>query len=85
MVFWYRFSQRQIDCEYIWRDKFSIGASANIFKIVNMDAVIKDFEETTQSYWFLQNLQCMEFYNSHRFGNWIFDTRISFNFNESHS
>ena len=49
-----------------------------------MDAVIKDFEETTQSYWFLQNLQYMDFYNSHRFGNWIFDTRISFNFNESH-
>ncbi|MDC0644224.1 TonB-dependent receptor [Crocinitomicaceae bacterium] len=82
----YRFLHNvKLDCEYTWRDKFSIGASAKYFsKIVNMDAVIKDFEETTQSYWFLQNLQYMDFYNSHRFGNWIFDTRISFNFNESH-
>ena len=82
----YRFLHNvKLDCEYTWRDKFSVGASAKYFsKIVNMDAVIRDFEETTQSYWFLQNLQYMDFYNSHRFGNWIFDTRISFNFSESH-
>ena len=32
--------------EYSWKGKFSIGASAKYFsKIVNMDAIIKDFEE----------------------------------------
>mgnify|MGYP006265553635 FL=1 len=82
----YRFLHNvKLDCEYTWRDKISVGASAKYFsKIVNMDAVIRDFEETTQSYWFLQNLRYMDFYNSHRFGNWIFDTRVSFNFNEFH-
>ena len=82
----YRFLHNvKLDSEYTWRDKISVGASAKYFsKIVNMDAVIRDFEETTQSYWFLQNLRYMDFYNSHRFGNWIFDTRVSFNFNEFH-
>jgi len=29
-------------------------------------------------------LQYMDFFNSHRFGNWIFDARVSFNVNDSH-
>jgi iron complex outermembrane receptor protein len=82
----YRFLHNvKMDCEYTWKDKFSIGASAKYFsKIVNMDAIIKDFEEFTTDIEVLQDLQYMDFFNSHRFGNWIFDARISFNLNDSH-
>ena len=82
----YRFLHNvKLDCEYTWKDKFSIGASAKYFsKIVNMDAIIKDFEEFTTDIEVLQDLQYMDFFNSHRFGNWIFDARISFNLNDSH-
>ncbi|MDO7614023.1 MAG: TonB-dependent receptor, partial [Crocinitomicaceae bacterium] len=82
----YRFLHNvKLDCEYTWKDKISVGASAKYFsKIVNMDAIIKDFEEFTTDVEVLQDLQYMNFYNSHRFGNWIFDARVSFNFNESH-
>ncbi|MDA7761674.1 TonB-dependent receptor [Crocinitomicaceae bacterium] len=82
----YRFLHNvKLDCEYTWKDKLSVGASAKYFsKIVNMDAIIKDFEEFTTDVEVLQDLQYMNFYNSHRFGNWIFDARVSFNFNDSH-
>ena len=82
----YRFLHNvKLDCEYTWKDKFSIGASAKYFsKIVNMDAIIKDFEEVTISVPGLQDLRYMDFFNSHRFGNWIFDARISFNFTDEH-
>jgi hypothetical protein len=63
----------------------SVGASAKYFsKIVNMDAIIKDFEEFTTDVEVLQDLQYMDFFNAHRFGNWIFDARISLHLNESH-
>ena len=82
----YRFLHNvKMDCEYTWKDKLSVGASAKYFsKIVNMDAIIKDFEEFTTDVEVLQDLQYMDFFNSHRFGNWIFDARVSFNFNDSH-
>jgi iron complex outermembrane receptor protein len=82
----YRFLHNvKLDCEYTWKDKLSVGASAKYFsKIVNMDAIIKDFEEFTTDVEVLQDLQYMDFFNSHRFGNWIFDARVSFNLNDSH-
>ena len=82
----YRFLHNvKLDCEYTWKNKISIGASAKYFsKIVNMDAIIKDFEDFTTDIEVLQDLQYMDFFNSHRFGNWIFDTRISFNFSDEH-
>ena len=49
-----------------------------------MDLVIKDFEEFTEGLSYVQNIEYMNFYNSHRHGNWIFDARISFNVNEKH-
>jgi len=66
--------------------KFSLGVSAKYFsKIVNMDAIIKDFEETTaNSGGDKQNIRYMDYFNSHRFGNWIFDTRLSYTFSPSH-
>ena len=64
--------------------------SAKYFsKIVNMDAIIKDFEELTSDTtsdignW-LQDLRYMDYYNAHRHGNWIFDARISYSINETH-
>jgi iron complex outermembrane receptor protein len=82
----YRFLHNaKMDMEYSWKGKFSIGASAKYFsKIVNMDAIIKDFEEFTTDVEVLQDLQYIDFFEAHRFGNWIFDARISFNFTDAH-
>ena len=87
----YRFLHNaKFDAEYTYKKKLSVGLSAKYFsKIVNMDAIIKDFEELTTDTtsdignW-LQDLRYMDYYDSHRFGNWIFDARLSFNLNESH-
>jgi outer membrane receptor for ferric coprogen and ferric-rhodotorulic acid len=74
-----------MDMEYSWKGKFSVGASAKYFsKIVNMDAIITEFENFTTDYDFIQNLQYQDFFAAHRFGNWIFDARISFNFSDEH-
>jgi len=87
----YRFLHNaKFDLEYNYDGKFSVGMSAKYFsKIVNMDAIIKDFEELTTDTtsdignW-LQDLRYMDYYESHRFGNWIFDARLSYNLNDSH-
>lgn len=49
-----------------------------------MDAIIKDFEEMTTDIDVLQDLRYMDFYESHRFGNWIFDARISYQITPQH-
>ena len=87
----YRFLHNvKLDAEMTYDKKLSFGISAKYFsKIVNMDAIIKDFEELTTDAtsdignW-LQDLRYMDYYNSHRFGNWIFDARFSYSFNETH-
>lgn len=83
----YRFLHNlKFDGECNVKSKISIGFSAKYFsKIVNMDAIIKDFEETTsQSGGDKQNIRYMDYFNAHRFGNWIFDSRFAYNFNENH-
>jgi hypothetical protein len=82
----YRFLHNiKADIEFTFFEKLGIGFSAKYFsKIVNMDAIIKDFEELTANTEVIQDLRYMDFYESHRFGNWIFDARISFNLNEHH-
>jgi iron complex outermembrane receptor protein len=87
----YRFLHNvKLDAEMTYDKKLSFGISAKYFsKIVNMDAIIKDFEELTTDTtsdignW-LQDLRYMDYYNTHRFGNWIFDARFSYSFNETH-
>ena len=87
----YRFLHNvKLDAEFVYNKKLSIGMSAKYFsKIINMDAIIKDFEEFTTDTssdvgnW-LQDLRYIDFFNAHRFGNWIFDARVSYNINESH-
>ena len=73
------------DVEFTIKKKISLGVSVKYFsKIENMDIVIKDFEELTEDLAYIQNIEYMDFYNSHRHGNWIFDARVSYNFNEKH-
>jgi iron complex outermembrane receptor protein len=82
----YRFLHNvKLDAEYTYNKKFSFGMSGKYFsKIVNMDAIIEDFEQTTIDFDILQDLRYMDYYNAHRFGNWIFDCRISYNLTETH-
>jgi hypothetical protein len=82
----YRFLHNiKLDAEHTWNKKYALGISAKYFsKMVNMDAIIKDFEQITVDNELLQDLKYMDYFNTHRFGNWIFDARISFNFSEQH-
>ena len=68
--------------------KISLGISVKYFsKIKNMDIAIRDFEELTTNEIFgtsIQDVRYMDYYNSHRFGNWIFDARISWDINKLH-
>lgn len=87
----YRFLHNlKADIEFTLFGKLGIGFSAKYFsKIVNMDAIIRDFEQMTTDttsdigLW-LQDLRYMDYYESHRFGNWIFDARISFAISPAH-
>jgi outer membrane receptor protein involved in Fe transport len=83
----YRFLHNvKFDTELTYKSKFSLGLSMKYFsKIVNMDAIIKDFEETTAaSGGDKQNIRYMDYFNAHRFGNIIFDARVSYSVNEHH-
>lgn len=81
----YRFLHNiKLDVEHTWNKKYAFGFSAKYFsKMVNMDAIIKDFEQITVDNELLQDLKYMDYFDAHRFGNWIFDARISFNFQNS--
>ncbi len=82
----YRFLHNvKADIEFTFFKKLGIGASAKYFsKIINMDAIIKDFEQLTKDIDVLQDLRYMDYYDSHRFGNWIFDARISYKVTDQH-
>ena len=73
------------DVEFTFWKKLGIGISVKYFsKIENMDIVIQDFEELTQDLAFIQKIEYMDFYNSHRHGNWVFDARVSYGINDKH-
>jgi len=82
----YRFLHNvKADMELTINKKMGIGASAKYFsKIINMDAIIKDFEDLTADVDVLQDLRYMDYFEAHRFGNWIFDARISYQISEQH-
>jgi outer membrane receptor protein involved in Fe transport len=82
----YRFLHNvKADMEFIIAGKWGIGASAKYFsKIVNMDAIIKDFELLTIDVEYLQDIRYMDYFDAHRFGNWIFDARVSYQLNDQH-
>jgi iron complex outermembrane receptor protein len=82
----YRFLHNvKADIEFTFFKKLGIGVSAKYFsKIINMDAIIKDFEQLTKDVAVLQDLRYMDYYDAHRFGNWIFDARLSFKITDQH-
>jgi iron complex outermembrane receptor protein len=82
----YRFLHNvKADVEITINKKIGIGVSAKYFsKIVNMDAIIKDFDQLTQDIDVLQDMRYMDYYDSHRFGNWIFDARLSYKITDQH-
>lgn len=81
----YRFLHNvKMDVEVVIKDKFAIGASAKYFsKILNLDGVIEEFETSTTPP-FIQNIRYMDFFESNRNGNWIFDARASYKINDHH-
>ncbi|MDC3253112.1 TonB-dependent receptor [Crocinitomicaceae bacterium] len=83
----YRFLHNvKADIELKYKKKLAFGVSAKFFsKIINMDGIIKDFEETTANTGgTVQEIRYMDYFNSHRFGNWVFDARLSYKINEYH-
>lgn len=82
----YRFLHNiKADAEVVFKKKLAIGASMKYFsKIINMDRIIQEFEEFTEDAPYIQNIRYMNYFNAHRFGNIIFDARISYNLNEKH-
>ena len=81
----YRFLHNvKLDVEIKIKKKFAIGVSAKYFsKILNLDGVIGEFETATTSPG-VQNIEYMDYFNLHRFGNWIFDARVSYAFTDLH-
>lgn len=87
LILKYRFLHNvKADFEFKWKEKISLGVSAKYFsKIINMDGVIKDFESSTvNAGGTVQEIHYMDYFYSHRFGNWIFDARFSYTFNDHH-
>ena len=82
----YRFLHNvKFDAEWVYNKKLAVGLSAKYFsKIINMDAVIANFDTLTNDTPALQNLRYMDYFNDHRFGNWIFDARISYSLTSMH-
>lgn len=81
----YRFLHNvKADMEITFFKKFAIGGSAKYFsKIINMDGVIKDFEDATAGP-YAQNIRYMDYFAEHQHGIWIFDARISYNISKMH-
>ena len=81
----YRFLHNvKADFEFTIKKRLSIGFSVKYFsKIVNMDGVIEEFEIATVGP-YVQNIRYLDYFADHRYGNWIFDARVSYNINEFH-
>ncbi len=82
----YRFLHNlKIDAEYTLMQKFSLGISAKYYsRIVNMDAIIRDFEQFTKDIDVLQDIRYMDFFHRNQKGNWILDARISYLLKDKH-
>lgn len=81
----YRFLHNiKADVEVTLFKKVSLGGSAKYFsKIENMDGVIQEFEDATQGP-YIQTIRYMDYFKEHQHGIWIFDARVSYQFNEKH-
>lgn len=76
----YRFLHNvKADVEWNYNEKLSVGISMKYFsKIVNMDRIIKEFEDFTANAPYIQDIRYMDYFNSHRHGTVVFDARISY-------
>lgn len=81
----YRFLHNvKADVEFTVAEKLSFGFSAKYFsKILNLDQAIEEFEIST-SPGLIQTIRYMDYFAEHRFGNWIFDARLSYQINPTH-
>ena len=82
----YRFLHNvKADMEWAWKKKIAVGVSVKYFsKIVNMDKIIKEFEDFTADAPYIQNIRYMDYFDNHRFGNIVVDARVSYSFNIHH-
>lgn len=82
----YRFLHNiKADVSWSFKKKLSIGFSVKYFsKMENLDGVIAEFEESTETINTIQNIRYMDYFEAHQHGNWIFDARISYAINEMH-
>jgi outer membrane receptor protein involved in Fe transport len=73
------------DFELEYKKNWAFGLSLKYFsKMLNLDAVIADFEESTAVIATMQNIRYMDYFNANRHGNWIFDARFSYQINDKH-
>lgn len=82
----YRFLHNiKVDAEATFYKKLAVGFSLKYFsKIVNMDRIIKEFEEFTETAPYIQTIRYMDYFYAHRHGNLIMDARISYAINTHH-
>lgn len=82
----YRFLHNiKVDAEVVYRKKLAAGFSLKYFsKIVNMDRIIQEFEETTMNMPYIQDIRYMDYFYAHDFGNVVLDARVSYAFNTIH-
>ena len=50
-------------------------------KSITLDQDVEELQSEGKS---IQDVRYLDFFNNHRFGNWIFDARISYSINEMH-
>jgi len=82
----YRFLHNvKADMEFVYKKKFAVGVSVKYFsKIVNMDKIIKEFEEFTAEAPYIQTIRYMDYFYRNRHGNIVIDARISYELTDHH-
>jgi len=82
----YRFLHNiKADFEIAYKKKLAVGFSVKYFsKIVNMDKIIKEFEEFTENAPYIQTIRYMDYFAANRHGNLVLDARISYALTNQH-
>lgn len=82
----YRFLHNiKADVSYAYNDKWTIGLTVKYFsKIINMDRIIKEFEEFTAQAPYIQDIRYMDYFEANRKGNIVFDGRLAYNIHPNH-
>ncbi len=82
----YRFLHNiKADLNFTYNKKFGIGITAKYFsKIINMDRIIKEFEDFTMQAPYIQDIRYMDFFAANRKGNLVIDARMSYELGKKH-